>query len=439
MFNWNALTDILDSPEKVESDFQIKAISTDSRTIKPGDVFLALSGDRFDGHNYLQQVIDAGAAGVIISQDLQLSVPAIKVKDTLTAYQTIANYWRNQFSDLSLVGVTGSSGKTSSKEIIGCILKEAFDEVLLTKANTNNQIGVPQNLLGLTGKHQAAVIEMGTNYPGEINILSNCGEPDIAVLTNVGPVHLEGLGDLDGVAREKVTIFNGLKKGGLALFNDSLIDNPIILEGCPDFISYGLSDRADYQVIYHGGDFHGSSFTIIKPDKTELNIEWTLKGSHMAQNAAAAIAIAEHLKINDETIINALSNCQLPGMRMKIETINDVHWINDAYNANPDSMRSLINWLASVDQKLNYLILGDMLELGPDGPTLHADLCSYAKEKLPETKLITYGEIMTSVAVNHDSYTDIDKLKSHLSNQLKAGDYIAIKGSRGMALERLQS
>ena len=387
MFNWNTLTEILDSSAKVESDFQVKAISTDSRSIQRGDVFLALSGERFNGHNYLQQVIDAGAAGLIISENLSLNIPTIKVSNTLTAYQKIANCWRNHFNNLTLIGVTGSSGKTSSKEIIGSILKAAFDDVLLTKANTNNQIGVPQNLLNLTEQHQAAIIEMGTNYPGEIDILSNCGEPNIAVLTNVGPVHLEGLGSIEGVAREKVSIFNGLKKDGLALLHDSLIENPIILEGCPQFISYGLSEKADYRVIYHGGDFQNSSFSVIKPDKTELNIKCTLKGSHMAQNAAAAIAIADYLKIDDQLVIKALSNCQLPGMRMKIETINGIQWINDAYNANPDSMKSLINWLASVDQKLNYLVLGDMLELGPDSSKLHAELCLYAKEKLPETEL----------------------------------------------------
>ena len=358
--------------------------------------------------------------------------------EALTAYQTIANVYRNRFVDLILVAVTGSNGKTSTKEIIGTILKEAFDEVLISEGNVNNQIGVPRTLLQLDDSHKAAVIEMASNSIGEIDILSRCGEANIAVLTNIGLTHLEGLGDIDGVAREKASIFNGLKKDGLSILNDSLVDNELIVSVCPKFISYGLTEKADYRVIYQGGDFHSSSFTVIRPEKRELSIKWTLKGSHMAENAAAAIVIADYLNITDEVIIRALNKIEILPDRMQIDEINGVLWINDSYNANPCSVKSLIDWVVSVDKEINYLVLGDMLELGESGPSLHLDTINYAKEKLPNTTLLTFGKIMSSVTKDDLSFIDIDKLKDFLKEHLKSGDRIAIKGSRKMELERLQ-
>ena len=278
---------------------------------------------------------------------------------------------------------------------------------------------------------------MGTNYPGEIEILSRSVEPDIAVLTNIGPVHLEGLGSIEGVAREKSTLFKGLKSDGLAVLNDSLSENPIILDALPDsVISYGMKKDSDYSVDYLGSSLNGSRFRVNRPSGEPVEISWGLSGVHMAQNAAAAVAIADYLGIDDNITIKALNECRLPGMRMRIEIHNKITWINDAYNANPGSMKALIDWLSSIEENIDFLILGDMLELGPDEKELHKEVFMKAREQLPETNIIGFGSIMSSLS-DIESYTEIDSLKASLSSRLSPGSIIAIKGSRGMALERL--
>lgn len=421
----------------------VDRISTDSRTIGAGDLFLALAGENFDGHDYIAKAVDAGAVALIVSKPVDTSVPALLVADTLTAYQQLAKSHRLRFEDLFVVGITGSCGKTSSKEIISSVLRAHFgaDAVLTTEGNTNNQIGVPQNLLRLTAEHKAAVLEMGTNMHGEIGILTRLVMPNVAVITNVGPVHLEGLGDLDGVAREKSSIFQGLQTDGLAILSTELAANPIVQPNLPQNVTtVGFDAAATVRIEYLGGDLTSARFRATTDAGRDLDVSWSLRGRHMAANAAAAIAIADHLGIDDATVLAGLQSCQVPGMRMAISEIGGVTWINDAYNANPESMKALINWLADApapDGKL-VLVLGDMLELGPTAPALHKEVLTHAKEVLPNAVVYAFGPIMTSVATTPvQAFDDMDALQHAVTGTLAAGDCIALKGSRGMRLERL--
>ncbi|NQZ67630.1 MAG: UDP-N-acetylmuramoyl-tripeptide--D-alanyl-D-alanine ligase, partial [Lentisphaeria bacterium] len=407
----------------------------DTRSIVKDDCFLALSGDNYDGHNFAEQALEAGASALIVERILPFDCPQLVVESTLTAYHQIANRYRAK-QTVPFIAITGSSGKTSSKEIIAAVLKEACDSILLTEANTNNQIGVPQNILRFNN-HDAAILECGTNYSGEIDILSKTVEPDIAVVTNVGPVHLEGFGTVEGVAEEKSSLYNHLKADGLAICNETLLDYAIFRERLKGrhYKTIGFSDHADFRVDYHGGDLESSSFTVHYGDQ-KLTIEWNLRGAHMALNAAAAIAIADHLGIEKSTVIKGLSKCELPGMRMKILRLDQV-WVNDAYNANPDSMKALIDWLAEIDIDHGKLIivLGDMLEMGEHGPVHHQEIVDYVNRKLPKATALFFGPVMCGVT--ESGYADIDELKARLKNEICADSIIAIKGSRGMRLERL--
>ena len=403
-------------------------VNTDSRSIGPGQVFLALRGERFDGHDFIPRAIDAGASAIIAETDApaDCSTPWLQVEDCLRAYQDLGAFHRMRWPDMPLVGITGSSGKTSSKEIVAAILRAEFAKVLATAANTNNLIGVPQNLLRLDD-HHAAVIEMGTNAPGEIATLTHIAAPSVAIITSIGPVHLEGLGSVEGVAREKASICEGLAANGLAIVPEAWRH----AVSAPKVVTIG----GDYQVVdYQARGLEGSSFGVLRGGEC-LTIDWPVAGLHQAHNAAAAIAVADHLGIAPGTVAGALAEFALPGMRMARQEIDGVSWINDAYNANPDSMHALIDCL--IGQPRLILVLGDMLELGPDEASLHLDTLRYAQETLPEARLLAVGPRMTAAAakLGITAAPDLDAARELLTPQ--AGDSVALKASRGMALEKL--
>lgn len=433
-----------------------RAVSTDSRSIERGDLFLALRGPNFDGHDYIDSALDAGAAAVCaedVLDDARLAelrrrgVSCLTVADTLKAYQGLARTHRQSLPDIPVIAVTGSSGKTSTKEAIAAVLRAHLgDDVLATEKNTNNLIGVPQNLLRLSAHHRAAVLELGTNAPGEIAALAGTVLPTIAVLTNVGPVHLEGLGDLAGVAREKAAVFDGLRaRQGVAVVPHALLDNPIIataLEGGAVH-SFGPEDGADVRIEYHGRQGESFRFTAHRTDAEPLAIEWPLPGVHLAANAGAAIAVATVLGVATSDIQRGLAGIRVPAMRLQVEERDGVRWINDAYNANPDSMRALIDWLAETDWRQAdgalVLVLGDMLEMGGRGPEFHRELLRYVATRLPAATVLAVGPEMSRAASDcgFSGYADLAELEDQLAAKLAPGDTVALKGSRGMRLERL--
>jgi len=423
-----------------------RRILTDSRKIEKGCLFLALKGERFDGHAFLAKAAEAGAAAVISQQDLALDYPLLLVKDTLQAYQDLARYHRRKQSDLICAAVTGSVGKTSVKEMLRAIFRTAYgdDAVLATEGNTNNQVGVPQNLLQLHSGIRAAVIEMGTSSPGEIAPLSRMAEPDVAIVNSIAACHLEKLKNLSGVAREKAAIFSCAKKA--AVFPCDIEESAILraaaeaahLEQHP----FGEKDEAEVKSIYEGGSLQGSRFKLVMAGR-EYPVQWNLTGRYQARNASAAAAAALSLAITPEKIAEGLSHTVLPGMRMKITVANDVTYANDAYNANPASMTACLRHFAefAAQDKL-LLVLGDMLELGTQEASEHEAVLKLARRLFPRTRILAVGQRMTQAAQSlfPDNELlcapDAESAQMLLVPSVRPGDLVLLKASRGIALER---
>ncbi len=435
---------------------EIENIVTDSREVSKNALFIAFSGDNFDAHQFLSQAVKNGAIILCIQEDKVSScpsgIPAILVPSTLTAFQNIARFHRLRFHDLRMIMLTGSCGKTSTKEAIRAICVQAFGEnsVLATEGNTNNQIGVPQNLLRLKPNHKVAVIEAGTNHHGEIAPLSHCAIPDVALIVSIARCHLEFLGSLDGVAEEKSKIFTHLNPAsGIAVIPSECPGHDILLDAAKGFhqITFGCTESndtsSDLSSTYLGGNLHGSSF-ILKENSTgkSFKVQWHLQGKHNASNAAAAAAAGHAIGISMEDIAHGLSQTTLPGLRSKITEHNGVTWIDDAYNANPDSMIAALHWLKEfVLPKKLYLVLGDMGELGENTVELHANVCKVAREFFPDAHYIFVGEKMKKAAqmtgLKGLSFSDSENAANSFPD-IPQGYLVFLKASRSTRLERIE-
>ncbi|MDD5727696.1 MAG: UDP-N-acetylmuramoyl-tripeptide--D-alanyl-D-alanine ligase [Victivallales bacterium] len=433
--------------------FSVAGILTDSRKDCSGSLFLALRGEVFDAHDFLPAALTANAAALCIEKSARdrigrdWDIPVLLVDDTMKAYQAIANFHRKRFPGLRAVAITGSMGKTSCKEILRSILIAAAGEgaVYATAENTNNQIGVPQNLLNICRNHRFCVLEMGTNHFGEIEPLSRTLEPDVAVINSIGPCHLEAFGDLRGVAREKADIFCGLKANGIAVIPVACPEAEYLLQRAGKFKI--LRPGIEVKVRYSGGNLHGSGMELDFPAASRsLKVDWALAGVHQAANAAVAATAALGLGIAPEHIAVGLSNCVLPGMRMKTASINGIDWINDAYNANPGSMEAALRWLGefAVAGKL-VLALGDMLELGESSCRRHGEVMRLAFELFPEAAYIFTGEEFSRAGrlmeqeLPSQCFFCVDSLAARkiIEPLLEPGKTVFLKGSRGMKLENL--
>jgi UDP-N-acetylmuramoyl-tripeptide--D-alanyl-D-alanine ligase len=431
-------------------EFELDGVLTDTRADCSGALFLALRGERFDAHDFLENAVASGAAALCIEEksagliNPEWNIPVLLVRDTLAAYQAIANFHRKRLKNLRAVAITGSMGKTSCKEIIRSILIAAAgpDAVYATESNTNNQVGVPQNLLKVNSNHRFCVLEMGTNHFGEIEPLSRTLEPDVALINSIAPCHLEAFGDLRGVASEKSRIFAALRSDGVAVLPADCPEIDYLLEQTKKFktMRFGI----DVAVRYLGGRLHGSRIELIFKDSGErLELDWPLSGEHQAQNAAAAATVALSLGIAPEAIAQGLRNCVLPGMRMKTARINDVDWINDAYNASPGSVTAALRWLQEfVKAEDLVLVLGDMLELGESSGSRHEKILRLALDSFPEANLFLVGDNYRKAGEKlalPDScrfYKSSEDLKLPESF-LRPGKTVFLKGSRGMKLEKL--
>ena len=437
--------------------FSVSAVKTDSREDCSNALFIALAGENFDAHDFLPKAVAAGAAALCINRkfadriDSSWQIPVLLTDDTLLAYQNLGAFHKNRLKGLKTVAVTGSMGKTSVKEIIRSILVAAVgaEAVHATAGNTNNQVGVPQNLLALTEKHKYAVIEMGTNHHGEIEPLSRCARPDVAVINSIGPCHLEHLHDLDGVATEKSKILAYLNPAGTAVIPDVSSGMEIIEAAAAKFniLRFGTTAAADVRASYLGGKLHGSAIELAFKRLNNLSrrFEWSLSGAHQAANAAAGACAATALGIDPDCIVAGLRNCALPGMRMRVSEINGATWINDAYNANPGSMLAALRWLNEfAEQDKLILALGDMLELGDVSHDEHKKVASAALELFPRAKFFFVGSRMTDavnelrpdadVVVCRDSTEAAEKVAGVLIH----GKMILLKGSHGVHLEKVE-
>lgn len=423
-------------------NIEVQGVSTDTRSIAAGQLFVALRGEQFDAHDFLDDALRGGAAALMLSQSdrAPAGVPAVLVDDTRLALGRMAAAWRRSF-DIPVLAVTGSNGKTTTKEMIAAILKVAYgDAVLATRGNLNNDIGLPLTLLGLTAQHRVAVIEMGMNHPGEIEWLAGIGAPTVAVVTNAQRAHLAGMGDLDGVAEEKGRIYRGLVAGGTAVINadDTYAAYWQGLVPGRKVLRYGVEREAEVRgrLVQQGLD----STLMLTANGETREISLQLPGRHNAMNAlaAASVCLAAGVALADV----AVGLSAFAGVKGRLERkagLNGALVLDDTYNANPDSVCAGIEVLAAtIGRKI--LVLGDMGEVGAAAAQYHDEVGGYAKSHGVDL-LFALGEQAQVAARNFGEggrhFPNVDALLAALKPVLNAGVTVLVKGSRFMKMERV--
>ncbi len=425
----------------------VTGVSTDSRTIQPGDLFIPLRGPNFDGHDFLAEAMRRGAAASL-SQDViaGFPVPVVGVTDTLTALGDLAAGWRRGFSG-PVVAVTGSSGKTTTKDMLRAILAQNGPGVA-TEGNFNNLIGLPLTLCRLSPEDQWAVVEMGMSSRGEIARLAEIAAPTIGVITNIGPAHLEELQTIDGVARAKGELFAALPAGGTAVINadDERVARLPVANGAKRLF-YGFDPTATVRATGLAGAGTGSTFTLQLPEGC-LPVRLAVPGRHNVANALAAAAAAHAIGIGGEEIARGLAAFRPGGGRLEVvELEGGMQLFDDSYNANPLSVKAALAALAESGGGRKFAVLGDMLELGDQAPALHREvgavaagavdglvaLGNFAKEVAAGAREAGLAAERIRVVQNHQDALAI------LRNWLVPGCRVLVKGSRGMRMEKIST
>jgi len=438
--------EVLGSIREGDQEFSpapVMGIDIDSRRIEKGSVFVAVKGERLDGHNYLESAFANGAATAIVNRE-ESSKRELKgdkyivVDDTIDALGRLAKYYRAKF-DIPIIAITGSNGKTTVKNLIYEALSTA-GPVLKSEKNFNNQFGLPLSIFKLTEKHKFAVFEMGMSAPGEISYLSSIASPDVAVITNVGPAHLEFFDSVEQIADAKLEIVGGLKASGALIING---DDPLLMKKTENLkrniLRFGLSEGNHIRTENLNFDKQQkSSFSI-----GNIEIKSDMPGIHNVYNMLAAFAAAHALRIDLSRAATAISKFKSVDMRSEIVENGGVTYILDCYNANPVSMKYAIDLLAAMKSVgRRVAVLGDMLELGKESPSFHRDLGKYARDKEIDM-LFCYGKIAFDIAEAFGGKAiysaDKSELASKLSEYIQQGDTVLFKGSRGVALEEIYS
>lgn len=427
-------------------DVTFIGVTTDSRKVAAGDLFIALKGERFDGHDYVAQCFEQGALAAMVNERSTLSAqlagkPLVVVPDTRLGLGDLAAHWRGKFA-VPLAAITGSNGKTTVKEMLASILRAACGEegVLATEGNLNNDIGLPLTLLKLRANHRYAVAEMGMNHPGEIAYLTRIARPTIALINNASAAHLQGLGSVEAVARAKGEIFEGLSTDGIAVINADDAAAPLWrqLAAPHRVLTFGLEQPADVSADY-----------ALEPDVSELclktaqgNIEARLAvpGLHNVNNALAAAAAALAMGMPPATIAAGLAAFSgVKGRLQRKAGCCGAVVVDDTYNANPASMRAAIGVLASMPGK-KIFVMGDMGELGADAAELHREIGAEAKAAGIDA-VYALGEMsrnaVTAFGPGASHFDTAEALGLTLRNELTAGTAILVKGSRFMRMERV--
>lgn len=441
---------------------RIRHIRTDSRAIRKGDLFVALQGERFDGHEFVPAVLAQGAVGAIVHDEYRLPqgkgtevLPGGRtepflfgVRDTLFAYQQLAAHHRSRFA-IPVVAVTGSNGKTTTKEMVASVLAQRW-RILKTEGNFNNRIGVPHTLFRLTARHQAAVVEMGVDQQGQTTRLCEIVRPTIGIITNIGPDHLEFFGSMEGSAQAKAELLDLLPSDGTAILNadDPYFDYLASRAQCR-VVSFGLSDRADVRATNVESDAKkGTSFCLLLPGKSRHTpVSIKVHGIHNVTNALAAAAVGFALNLSGATIAQGLARFRPAAMRSQIVAHHGVQIINDCYNANPASMKAALELLAHWSPaRERVAVLGDMLELGRDSRQLHREV-GQDLASLPLSRLVACGELGREIAqgarqagVPHSSIIelpDASAASEWLKKTVRQGDVVLVKASRGMKMEQI--
>ena len=436
-------------------DGEFDAVCTDTRTLKPRALFVALKGEHFDGHDFVGRAAAAGAAAALVDDsgfripDSAKSLPLLVVRNTRLALGTLAAYWRSKFS-MPLVALTGSNGKTTVKEMLASILREAVLAespasdpgacVLATRGNLNNDIGVPLTLLELGPGHRYAVVEMGMNHAGEIRYLTQLAAPEVALVNNAGPAHLEFFGSVEAIARAKGEIFEGLRPGGTAVINADDPFSSMWRELARDrrIVEFGLDHPA--AVSAHYALRHLESEIVVRTPQGEAQAVLKAPGLHNVRNALAASAAATALEVPAPAIACGLAGyAGVKGRLQRQAARHGATLIDDTYNANPESVRAAIAVLAQAPGT-KLLVLGDMGELGAGAAQLHADIGRIARASGIQ-RLITLGELSAHAARAFGDggrhFTRIEDLLGEIESALTPGATLLVKGSRFMQMERV--
>lgn len=439
MMSLSDVSRMLDAP-MTGPDADISAVVTDTRIIEGGELFVALRGPNHDAHDFVSDAAEKGASGFMLSREVDANVPYVTVADTTIGLGSLASEWRRGYS-LPVVAITGSNGKTTVKQMTGSILQTALGSGVVTRGNFNNHIGLPLTVLRLRESDRYAVLEMGMSAPGEINYLSGLAAPTVAIVLNAAAAHLEGLGDVQAVARAKGEIFNGMDMDGIAIIgaDDGYADMWRQLAGTRRCIRFALNADADITATYALSS-EGSDIDVTTP-AGKFQTTLSVPGVHNIKNALAATAAAVALEINPQSIAEGLRKFQPESGRLQSHALNNqVTLIDDAYNANPASARAAIDVLR-IRGGQSVLVLGDMAELGPDAAQHHHELGVYAREQGVQT-LIGFGDLtreaVEGFGAGGDHYANIDDVCSAVVKLVEAGSVtVLVKGSRSMKMERV--
>src|SRR5881394_2830440 len=417
----------------------VDKVSTDSRTLKRGELFVALRGENFDGHNFVESAAKAGAAGAIVESNWNGKVPEnfalIRAKDTLHAYQQLAGNYRKSLS-LKVLAITGSNGKTSTKDFAAAVLAHRF-RVTKTQGNFNNHVGLPRTMLDATSRDEVAVWEIGMNHPGEVAMLAKLAAPDAAIITNIGVAHIEFMGSREAIANEKGALAEAVEPHGTLILN---ADDPF---------SEGIAERTNAHVIFAGTkegtvraidiqqSADGSEFTILE-GAHQCHAQLPVPGLHMVQNALLAVAAGRAFGLSLEESAGGLASAPLTKARLQIKEINGVQFLDDSYNANPDSMKAALQTLVELDTDGKRIaVLGEMRELGKETERGHEEV-GEAAAAFGIDQLIGIGEMGATIAqaaekagLGKSSIVGSTSEAADLLIDIAApGDLVLIKGSR---------
>jgi len=424
----------------------VTGVTTDSRSVKPGDLFVAIIGEQFDGHEFVSQAFAQGAVAAVVQRDTGGSV--IKVSDTLLGLGQIARFHRTHLK-AQVIGVTGSSGKTSTKDLLAQVL-ENFGTTIAPPGSFNNEIGLPNTILSATSETEFLVLEMGMRGVGHIDYLCNIASPDIGVVLNVGSAHMELLGSRETIAEAKSELISSLKPTGVAIL---LADDPLVAamqqKAPAHFLTFGESAKSDIRISDLHVDAHARpTFTVSHLHERHI-VHLRLVGEHQALNAAAVIATCVGMGLEFSEVCSVIERVtNLSKWRMEVtELPNNITIVNDAYNANPESMRAGLKALKALsDGRRSWAVLGEMRELGADAASAHDEIGRLVV-RLDVSRLLAVGPgaKLIQMAASHEGswgdeseYVDsVDEAVSVLLAQLESGDVVFIKGSRAVGLERV--
>ncbi|MGD2095319.1 MAG: UDP-N-acetylmuramoyl-tripeptide--D-alanyl-D-alanine ligase [Phycisphaerales bacterium] len=450
-FSVKELADIISAHVRCDTEHELyfTGVSIDSRTTKPGDCFFAIAGEKFDGHDYIDDAFTKGAVCAVVSRDISHDKPILKVADTVKALGEFAREYRNR-AGYKVIAITGSAGKTTTKQIAHHVLSRHFNTHSSPKS-FNNNIGLPLTLLGAEPDCEIVIAELGSNHPGEIAYLTRIAEPDIAVVTNIHPAHLEGFGDLQTITQEKLSISEGLKPGGILIINgdfDGLVT--ACRAGGLEFETFGKSGDSDYRVKSIIPEGSHSRFTI---DGRAIYLP--LPGPGNVENALAAWTVCSRLGLTIEDFAEAVETIPPVSMRAELLQIGTITVLNDCYNANPASMKNALDILAGLDptaERRLVFICGDMAELGQRSDNLHTELGAAVSQGGVSLLLAVgrFAEITAEAAKAADKFNSDVRKKGNIQAKcfkdalsvcnklhefIKDYDIILVKGSRTTGLE----